>query len=175
MIHNKRDFIIRPANRDDSPLILDFIKRLAAYEKKASQVTATERSLEKYIFSRDLARCIIGEYKGRPVGYALFFYVFLSFPGKPGLYVEDLFIDEDMRHKGLGTLMFSYIAHLAVRDDCYSVDWSVLRWNEPSIDFYKKIGGQKKEEWDHYSLSREKMLELALLHRSPSAGGTYKR
>ena len=104
------EYNIRPATRKDSVIILSFIKKLAEYEKKLDQVAATARDMEKYLFDLRIAEAIIGEYEGEPAGFAVFFHNFSTFMGKPGIYIEDLFVDNMLRGKGLGKCLFSYIA-----------------------------------------------------------------
>lgn len=160
-MNDASDHNIRPAARQDSSLILSFIKKLASYEKKLDLVTACVEDIEKYMFDRHISEGLIAEYRGRPAGFAVFFYVFSTFLGRPGIYIEDLYVDKEMRNKGLGMRMFSYIARLAIERGCIYLEWSVLTWNQPSIDLYKKMGAEIKDEWDQYRLSGGPLQKLA--------------
>jgi GNAT superfamily N-acetyltransferase len=155
------EYSIRPAARKDSGIILSFIKKLAEYEKKLDLVIATSRDIEKYLFDQKIAEAIVAEYRGEPAGFAIFFHNFSTFMGKPGIYIEDLFVDKELRGKGLGLSLFSYIASLALERECGFLEWSVLKWNKPSIDFYTKMGAGDKKEWDLYRLSGESLRKLA--------------
>jgi GNAT superfamily N-acetyltransferase len=161
-ITNKKDkFIIRPAKREDSALLLDSIKRLADYEKRLHEVSATEEDICSIVFDRKIAEAIVAEHENEPAGFAIFFHNFSTFIGKPGIYIEDLFVCPEFRGKGLGRMLFSYIAQLAVTRGCGRVEWTVLTWNEPAINFYKKIGALPKNEWMLYKLSGHALDELA--------------
>jgi GNAT superfamily N-acetyltransferase len=155
------EYNIRPAARKDSAIILSFIKKLAEYEKKLDQVTATPADLEKYLFDQKIAEAIIAEYDGEPAGFAVFFHNFSTFMGKTGIYIEDLFVNKDLRGKSLGLRLFSHIASLALERECGFLEWSVLKWNKPSIDFYLRMGAKDKKEWDLYRLSGESLIKLA--------------
>jgi GNAT superfamily N-acetyltransferase len=156
-----KDFILRFAEEDDCSLILEFIKKLADYEKRLSEVSAGESDIRESIFKNKYAEAVIGEYKGTPVGFAVFFHNFSTFLGKPGIYIEDIFVDPQMRGKGFGSIMFTFFAKLAVERNCGRVEWSVLTWNEPSIKFYEKLGASPKKEWMLYKLSGEALSSLA--------------
>lgn len=141
-------FIIRSATLDDSELILNFIKELAAYEKLSDEVVATADTLGDSLFGeRAYAEVLIGEYEGSPVGYALYFHNYSTFTGRPGIYLEDLYVKPELRGKGFGKSLLAYIARLAVERNCTRVEWSVLDWNEPSIQFYRSIGAAPLDEW----------------------------
>ena len=155
------DFKIRFACKNDAGLILDFIKKLADYEKRLSEVVATEDYIREFFFKRKIAEAIIGEYDGKPVGFAVFFYNFSTFIGRPGIYIEDMYVNPAARSKGIGTLMFAFIAKLAVERKCARLEWTVLHWNEPSIDFYKKMGAVAKDEWEIYKMDGIALQELA--------------
>jgi GNAT superfamily N-acetyltransferase len=158
----KDEFIIRPAQESDTAILLDFIRRLADYEKRLKEVTATEEDITNVIFGKKIAEAIIAEHEGKPAGFAIFFHNFSTFLGKPGIYIEDLFVCPEFRGKGLGKLLFSYIAQLAVERNCGRVEWTVLTWNEPAINFYKKIGAVPKDEWMLYKLSGNALEKLAI-------------
>lgn len=154
------DFKIRFAEIDDVPLILEFIKGLAKYEKMSDHVVVTEKMLEESLFKEERAEVIIGEYKEEPVAFALFFHNFSTFVGKPGLYLEDIYVYEEMRGLGLGKIMLSFLAKLAVERNCGRFEWSCLKWNEPSIEFYKSFGSKPMDEWVTFRLDGEELEEL---------------
>jgi GNAT superfamily N-acetyltransferase len=158
----KDKFIIRTAQESDTAVLLDFIRRLADYEKRLHEVTATEEDIRSVVFGKKVAEAIIAEHEGIPAGFAIFFHNFSTFLGKPGIYIEDLFVCPEFRGKGLGKLLFSYIAQLAVERNCGRVEWTVLTWNEPAINFYKKIGAIPKSEWMLYKLSGNALEKLAV-------------
>ena len=141
-------FFIRDADKTDCGLILSFIKELAEYEKLLHEVKATEEILHRSLFSNQpYARVIIGEFQGQPVGYALFFNNFSTFTGRPGIYLEDLYVSPHMRGKGFGKSLLAYLAKLAHEENFTRVEWSVLNWNEPSIQFYRSIGAVPMDGW----------------------------
>ena len=149
-------FTIRFASERDVPLILQFIRGLAEYERLTHEVTATEELLRETLFgARRVAEVIIGEYEGEPVGFALFFHNFSTFLGRPGIYLEDLFVRPEMRGRGFGRMLLTYLAKLARERNCGRLEWSVLDWNEPAIDFYKRLGAVAMEDWTVYRLSGE--------------------
>ena len=165
IIGKKDKFTIRHAEEKDAALLLDFIRRLADYEKRLHEVVATEEDIKSSIFERKIAEAIIAEHAGKPAGFAIFFHNFSTFLGKPGIYIEDLFVNPEFRGKGLGKLIFSFIAKLAIQRNCGRVEWTVLTWNEPAINFYKKIGAVPKNEWMLYKISGNALGELALKNR----------
>lgn len=152
-MHLPENFKIRLAERADAELVLTFIKKIAAYEKMSDQVTATKELLEEFVFDRNAAFVFLGEYCGNPVGFALCFENFSTFKGRTGLYLEDLFVDPDMRGKGFGKALFQAVASEAVRRGCERMEWTCLDWNQPSIDFYHYMGATVMEEWTTYRLS----------------------
>lgn len=158
---NVPGFVIRFARPEDTPLILDFIKRLAEYEKLSQEVVATEDVLMDTLFARRQAEVLIGELDGRPVAFALFFHNFSTFLGKANLYLEDLFVDDGCRGLGLGKVMFSCLARIAVERGCERLDWWCLDWNEPSIAFYKGLGANPMSDWTVYRLEGERLKGLA--------------
>ncbi len=153
-------FKLRFAEEKDTALILDFIKELAEYEKMLDLVVATEDILRESLFEKKAAEVIIGEYKGEPVGFALFFHNFSTFLGQSGIYLEDLYIKPEMRGKGMGKIMLSFLAKLALDRNCGRLEWWVLDWNEPSIQFYKKMGAVPMDEWTVYRVSGDNLKEL---------------
>ena len=160
-----KEFEIRSASKEDTPLILTFIKELAEYEKLSHEVVATEKDLEKYLFSNDkVAEVVIGYYRDTPVGFALFFHNFSTFVGKPGIYLEDLYVRKEYRGKGFGKKLLTYLANLAVERNCGRLEWAVLDWNEPSINFYKSLGARIMNEWLINRVSGDSLQSLARMH-----------
>lgn len=155
-------FKIRFAEEKDAPLILSFIKQLAAYEKMSEMVVATEEILKQSLFEQKAAEVIIGEYDGRAVSFALFFQNYSTFLGRPGLYLEDLFVQPEMRGKGLGKILLSFLADIAVKRNLGRFEWSCLDWNEPSIKFYKSMGAVPMEDWTVYRVTGEALENLAV-------------
>jgi GNAT superfamily N-acetyltransferase len=155
------DFTLRLATIEDTELVLNFIKELAEYEHMSDQVVATPALLEDTIFVQKKAEVIIGEYEGRPVGFALFFHNYSTFLGRSGIYLEDLYVKEEMRGMGFGTHILSYLAELATLRGCGRLEWACLNWNEPSIEFYKQMGGVPMNEWTVYRLQGEALYNMA--------------
>lgn len=154
-------FSIRHAAENDVPLILEFIHKLAEYEQLTHEVRAGETALRERLFGpRPYAEVIIGDYREQPVGFALFFHNFSTFVGKPGLYLEDLFVDPEFRGRAFGKTMMVYLARLARQRDCGRFEWSVLNWNQPSIDFYRSLGARPLEEWTVYRLAGVELERL---------------
>ena len=156
------NFTIRPATEDEAPLILSLIKGLAEYEKLAHEVVATEELLRETLFgARLVAEVILGYFDGEPVSFALFFHNFSTFLGRPGIYLEDLFVKPEMRGKGIGRVMLAYVAQLAKERQCGRLEWSVLDWNEPALKFYKSIGAVPMDEWTVHRVTGEALDHLA--------------
>ncbi|ACL19734.1 L-amino acid N-acyltransferase YncA [Desulfitobacterium sp. LBE] len=156
------DFKLRFAEINDAPLILELIRELADYEKMAHEVVATEEVLIESLFERKMAEVVIGEYKNAPVAFALFFHNFSTFLGRPGIYLEDLYVKPDMRGKGIGKMMLAFLAKLALERNCGRLEWWCLDWNEPSIQFYKQLGAVPMAEWTVYRVHDEALAELAV-------------
>lgn len=156
------DFRLRFAEINDTPLILEFIKELADYEKMLHEVVATEEVLKESLFERKMAEVVIGEYKNKPVAFALFFHNFSTFLGKPGIYLEDLYVKPEMRGKGIGKIILSFLAKLAIERNCGRLEWWCLDWNEPSIQFYKHIGAVPMDEWTVYRVHDQALVKLAM-------------
>jgi GNAT superfamily N-acetyltransferase len=139
---------IRPAAPADLPLIAQFIRDLADYEKLADEVRFDEATLGDKLFgARPYAEVVIGELDGTPQGFALFFHNFSTFEGRPGLYLEDLFVRPAARGSGLGKALLAHLAALCAARDCARLEWSVLDWNAPAIGFYQSIGARLMDEW----------------------------
>ena len=153
---------IEPAQESDVPLILSFIRELAAYEKLAQEVQATEEDLRRTLFGeRAYAETVIARYEGEAAGFALFFHNYSTFLAKPGIYLEDLFVQPNFRGKGIGKALLVHLARLARERDCGRVEWWVLNWNESAIEFYKSIRAQPMNEWTVFRLSSAGIRSLA--------------
>lgn len=159
---NKEELQILNANRSDIPLILDFIRKLADYEKLSHEVVATEELLENYLFGKEKAAEVVIAYSGgEPVGFALFFTSFSTFLARPGIYLEDLFVLEEHRGRGYGKALLVYLAALAVERGYGRLEWAVLDWNEPAIKFYKSLGASMLDDWIVNRVSGESLNKLA--------------
>lgn len=153
---------IRPATPADISLIGQFIRDLAEYEKLAHEVRFDEAVMAQKLFGpRTFAEVLIGEIDGTPQGFALFFHNFSTFEGRPGIYLEDLFVRPDARGSGLGKALLGKLAALAVERDCARLEWSVLDWNTPAIDFYKALGARPMDEWTVYRVDGDALTGLA--------------
>jgi len=161
MTTNKPHLVLRFAEKMDAQIILFFINELAKYEKLENEVIATEDKIIETLFDRKYAEVIIAEYKGRPVGFCLFFYNYSTFLGQPGIYLEDLFLVPDVRKMGFGKTILTFLARLAVDRNCGRLEWSCLDWNEPSRRFYESLGSESKDEWIGYRLSGQALLDMA--------------
>ncbi|MGB5544721.1 MAG: GNAT family N-acetyltransferase, partial [Gammaproteobacteria bacterium] len=147
---------------EDVPLVLSFIRRLARYEKLEDAVEATEQGLVAALFGpRPAAEVVLAEYRGDAVGFAVFFHNFSTFVGKSGLYLEDLFVDPSARGLGIGKTLLAFLAHLARERGCGRIEWSVLDWNTPAIDFYRRLGAQPMTDWSVFRLDQTALLGLA--------------
>lgn len=153
---------IRAATAADLPLIAQFIRDLADYEKLAHEVRFDDAVLGDRLFGpRPYAEVLIGEIDGVAQGFALFFHNFSTFEGKPGIYLEDLFVRPEARGSGLGKALLKALAALAVERDCARLEWWVLDWNDPAIQFYKKLGAKPMEEWTTFRVDGDALQELA--------------
>jgi len=151
----------RFAEREDAPLILQFIRSLAEYEKMADDVVATEELLTEWIFEKGKAEVIFALEDGKEVGFALFFHNFSTFLGRAGIYLEDLFVLEDHRGKGYGKALLKKLAQIAVERGCGRLEWWCLDWNQPSIDFYRSLGAVPMEDWTVYRITGDTLKKLA--------------
>lgn len=155
-------FEIKHATISDVPLILSFIKELAAFEKLLHEVIATEEILKETLFSKKThAEVIIGYLNNIPISFALYFHNFSTFLGRPGIYLEDLFVKPEARGKGIGQKMLGYLAYLAKERKCGRLEWWVLDWNETAIGFYKKLGAKAMDEWTVQRVTGEALNNLA--------------
>jgi GNAT superfamily N-acetyltransferase len=155
-------FQIRPATKADVPVILSFIKKLADYERLSHEVTATEKTLRETLFGRrHTAEVAIGYFKRQPVGFVIYFHNYSTFLGLPGIYIEDLFVDEAFRRRGFGNALLRYVARVARDRQCGRLEWSVLDWNEPAVKFYEKLGAVPMSEWTVFRLAGENLTRLA--------------
>ena len=154
-------FIIRKAEAKDIATIFDLIKKLAVYEKLENDVITSEKELCENIFNKNFAKVLIAEEDEKPVGFALYFYNFSTFVGKPGIYLEDLFVEPEFRGKGYGKALLIELAKIAQAENCGRFEWSVLDWNTPSIEFYKSLGAKPMDEWTVFRLDKAGIENLA--------------
>lgn len=153
---------LAPATQNDVPTILGFIRELADYEKLSHQVVATEDSLRASLFgARPAAEVVIAYERDEPVGFALYFQTFSTFLGRPGLYLEDLYVTPARRGHGVGRRLLAYLARVAVERGYGRMEWSVLNWNEPALVVYRKIGARPMDEWTVQRLTGEALKSLA--------------
>lgn len=153
---------VRPALVEDVPLILTFIRELAEYERLAHTVDTTEACLQRTLFGpRPEAEVLIGELAGEPVGLALYFSNFSTFKGRSGIYLEDLYVRPCARGSGVGKRLLAEVARIALQRGCVRMEWAVLDWNEPAINFYQSLGAAPLDEWTTYRLTAEGIARLA--------------
>jgi GNAT superfamily N-acetyltransferase len=151
----------RYANESDLTLVLDFIKKLAEYEKMLDEVVATEALLREWLFKQKKAEVLFLVVDGKEIGFALFFHNFSTFLGRAGIYLEDLFVLEEYRKSGYGKAILKKLAHIAVERGCGRLEWWCLDWNKSSIDFYLSLGAEPMEDWTVYRLTGETLLNMA--------------
>jgi GNAT superfamily N-acetyltransferase len=151
----------RYAERADTPLILQFIKSLAEYEKMLSEVVANETMLEDWIFNKGKAEVLFAVLDGEEVGFALFFHNFSTFLGRAGIYLEDFFVKPEYRGRGYGKAILSKLAAIAVERGCGRLEWWCLDWNRPSIDFYLSLGAEPMSDWTVYRIAGDTLTSLA--------------
>src|SRR5947207_11571366 len=157
-----KDFQIRPAGVEDVPIILQLIRDLATYERATDEVTATEEQLIDVLFGERPAAEVLLAFEGEsPVGFALFFHNFSTWLGRPGLYLEDLFVKPEKRGNGYGRALLVGLAKIARDRGCGRMEWAVLDWNEPAIKFYRALGAKPMDEWTVFRLTPEEIAKLA--------------
>jgi GNAT superfamily N-acetyltransferase len=155
-------FEIRRAHEEDVPIILELIRDLAAYERAPDQVTATEEQLIDVLFGERPVAEVLVAFEGKSaVGFAVFFYNFSTWLGRPGLYLEDLFVKPEKRGKGYGRALLIELAKIARERGCGRMEWAVLDWNEPAIKFYRALGAKPMDEWTVFRLTRDEIARLA--------------
>lgn len=159
---------LRPAGAADAGLVLELIRELAGFERLAHEVVADAAALRRHLFAeRPAAEVLVAEVDGAPAGFALYFATFSTFVGKPGLYLEDLFIRPAYRGRGIGRAVLIHLSRLAVEQGCGRLEWSVLDWNERAIGFYRELGARPMSDWTVFRLDGEALETLA--SASPSA------
>lgn len=150
------------ATEKDTPIILHMIRRLAEYEKLSDHVTATEHGLSEHLFGDTPAAEVCLAYAGeQPVGFAVFFRTFSTFACRPGIYLEDLFVDPNWRGRGIGRRLLAHVADVGVTRGCDRMNWAVLPWNRTAIDFYRRLGAEKVTEWETFRIAGEALENLA--------------
>ena len=152
---NNSKFHIRKAERQDTHLILDFIRGIARYEKMEDEVVAEVHTLKQQLFDLHRAEVLFAVENGREVGFALFFHNFSTFLGRSGLYLEDLYVQPEHRGKGYGKALFLELTRIARQRKCGRMEWVCLNWNQPSINFYRSMGATSLDEWTTYRLTSE--------------------
>lgn len=153
---------IRRAGAEEMPLVLSFIRELAVYEHLEHEVVATTADLQAGLLGpKAYAEVVFACVDGQPLGFALFFHNFSTFLGKPGIYLEDLFVRPEARGRGLGKRLLAWLARTALERGCARLDWAVLDWNEPSIGFYLGLGAQRQDEWTTFRLTGTALQQLA--------------
>lgn len=153
---------IEPATEREAPVILSFIRKLAEYEKMSHLVVATEENIREHMFcAHPAAEALLSYWDEEPVGFALYFRDFSTFFGQPGIYLEDLFVDPEHRGKGIGKALLVRLARIAVERRYGRLQWAVLDWNTPSIEFYRSLGATPLDEWTAYRLTGEALHRLA--------------
>lgn len=151
----------RYADKNDTALILSFIKKLAEYEKMLAEVVATEELLEDWLFEKKKAEVIFAVTEEKEIGFALFFHNFSTFLGRAGIYLEDLFVLPEYRGFGYGKALLKELARIAVERSCGRLEWWCLDWNKPSIDFYLSMGAEPMKDWTVYRIAGNTLKELA--------------
>lgn len=158
----RSELLLRPARPDDVPLVLGFIRDLAEYERLSHEVVADETILRESLFGpRPYAEVVLAQWRGEAVGFALFFHSFSTFLGRPGIYLEDLYVRPEARARGVGARLLAHLARLAVERGCGRLEWSVLDWNEPAIRFYEARGARAMSEWTVYRVTGGALAALA--------------
>jgi GNAT superfamily N-acetyltransferase len=153
---------IRKADRRDAGVILALIRELAIYEKAEHEVLTSEAEISETLFGSEAkASALVAEADGKVVAYAVYFYNYSTWLGKNGIYLEDIYVTPDYRRQGIGKALLQQVAALAVAENCGRVEWSVLDWNTPAIDFYKSLGATAQDEWTVYRLTGDKLNSFA--------------
>lgn len=152
---------IRKAEKSDSQAILDLIKGLADYEKMTADVVATKENIEQTIFVNQFAEVYLAEYNSKIAGFSLFFYNYSTFLAKPGIYLEDLYVKPEYRSKGIGKSLLINLAKIAAERNCGRLEWSVLDWNTPAIEFYKSLKANPMDGWTTFRLTENNLEQLA--------------
>jgi GNAT superfamily N-acetyltransferase len=164
---------IRAATPADVPQILLFIRALAVYERAPDAVTATEAGLMRDGFGPSpFYSCLMAEHDGQPAGFALYFFNYSTWMGQPGIYLEDLFVHPEFRGLGIGKALLKKAAAIAVEKGCQRLQWEVLDWNTPAIEFYRAMGAEFLDEWRNVRLSGEAIQRLANCTETTCGGGT---
>jgi GNAT superfamily N-acetyltransferase len=154
--------VIRRATAEDAGQILKFVRALAAFERAPDAVEATEEGLIRDGFGPNpFFQCLIADYDGQPAGFALYFFNYSTWVGRPGIYVEDLFVLPEFRRKGIGRALLKRVAAVAMENGCQRLQWEVLDWNTPAIDFYRELGAEFLDEWRNVRLGAEAIERLA--------------
>ena len=147
----------REAGKGDAPLIVEFIRAIADYEKLSDEVKVTDADIDRWVFEENLVNVILAQVDGKDVGFALYFYNFSTFTGQPGLYLEDLFVYPEWRGHGLGLGLLKQLDAKAVEKGCKRMEWVCLDWNTPSIGFYRGLGARPMDEWTLYRIAPGKI------------------
>jgi GNAT superfamily N-acetyltransferase len=172
--------LIREAQPQDVSLILDFIRALAVYEREPDAVTATEADLLRDGFgAQPYFHCLIAEHDagdgGRPAGFAFYFFNYSTWTGRPGLYLEDLFVQPEFRGLGVGKALLARVAAIAVEKNCPRLQWEVLDWNTPAVDFYASLGASFLDEWRNVRMTGEALRKLAALDAALDSAGAVAK
>ena len=161
MDQDENNLKIKKAKSKDVPLIISLIKELAEYEKLSNEVVITEKGLTRNLFgSKKFAEVLLAYYNNEPAGMAIFFHNFSTFEGKPGIYLEDLFVKPEFRGKGIGKAFLMKLIKIAGKRKCARVEWAVLDWNQQAIDFYKNLGAESMDSWKIFRLTKDKINKI---------------
>jgi GNAT superfamily N-acetyltransferase len=170
------DLQIRPAKQSDAPLVLEFIRKLAEYGDISSEATVTESDVRASLFGeRPVAEAILAYVGSEPAGFAVYSFTFSSFMGKPGIFVEDLFVEHQFRGRGVGKALLLTLARLGRERGCGRLEWSVLNWNEQAMEFYQELGAVPMDEWTTFRLTGEALDRLASGEGRPTATAPERR